>query len=56
LVTRDVIGQAKGILMATRHVDADTAFDLLRTTSQHRNVKLRAIAEQVILSRTLPEQ
>jgi transcriptional regulator with GAF, ATPase, and Fis domain len=56
LVTRDVIGQAKGILMATRHVDADAAFDLLRMTSQKRNVKLRALAEQVILSRTLPEQ
>ena len=56
LVTRDVIGQAKGILMATRHVDADTAFDLLRTTSQHRNVKLRALADQVVLSGTLPER
>ena len=56
LVTRDVIGQAKGILMATRHVDADAAFDLLRTTSQKRNVRLRARAEQVILSKTLPEE
>jgi AmiR/NasT family two-component response regulator len=56
LVTRDVIGQAKGILMATQHVDADTAFDLLRTTSQHRNVKLRALAEQVVVSGTLPER
>jgi putative methionine-R-sulfoxide reductase with GAF domain len=56
LATRDVIGQAKGILMATRRVDADTAFDLLRTTSQHRNVKLRAVAEQVVFTRDLPER
>ncbi len=56
LVARDVIGQAKGILMATRHVDADAAFDLLRTTSQKRNVKVRALAEQVISSGTLPEE
>jgi transcriptional regulator with GAF, ATPase, and Fis domain len=56
LVARDVIGQAKGILMATRHVDADAAFDLLRTTSQERNVKVRALAEQVISSGTLPEE
>jgi putative methionine-R-sulfoxide reductase with GAF domain len=55
LVARDVIGQAKGILMATQQVDADTAFDLLRRTSQKQNLKLREIAEQVILVRHLPE-
>ena len=47
LQTRDVIGQAKGILMAQRGVDADTAFDLLRRASQRRNVKLRHVAEDV---------
>ena len=56
LVTRDVIGQAKGILMAMRHIDADTAFELLRTTSQHLNVKLRTVAERVVLEGALPEQ
>ena len=29
LLTRDVIGQAKGILMVKRRIDADGAFDLL---------------------------
>jgi transcriptional regulator with GAF, ATPase, and Fis domain len=48
LTTRDVIGQAKGIVMATRHVDADAAFELLVRTSQEQNVKLRVIAEHVV--------
>lgn len=47
LATRDVIGQAKGMLMARLDLDADAAFDALRTASQHGNVKLREIAEQV---------
>jgi len=55
LSTRDVIGQAKGILMATRHIDADAAFDLLRTVSQSRNEKARQIAEYVILTGSLPD-
>lgn len=56
LLTRDVIGQAKGILMATRHIDADAAFDLLRTTSQNLNVKLRTVAEHVVPTGALPER
>ena len=48
LESRDVIGQAKGILMARRNCTADTAFELLRQASQHRNIKLRDIAEQVV--------
>jgi hypothetical protein len=45
--TRDVIGQAKGILMARRGLDADQAFDLLRRTSQDINVKLARLARTV---------
>jgi AmiR/NasT family two-component response regulator len=54
LSTRDVIGQAKGILMATRKVDADAAFDLLRVASQALNVKLRTVAEEVARTGALP--
>ena len=54
LTTRDVIGQAKGMLMAVRHVDADEAFTLLRRASQHANVKLRTVAEQVLSAGDLP--
>jgi hypothetical protein len=43
--SRDVIGQAKGILMARRGINAGAAFDLLRKTSQDLNVKLVELAE-----------
>ena len=43
--SRDVIGQAKGILMSRRGIDADAAFDILRRTSQDLNVKLVELAE-----------
>ncbi|WP_410602918.1 GAF and ANTAR domain-containing protein [Amycolatopsis sp. lyj-90] len=42
--SRDVIGQAKGILMQRRGLTADEAFDLLRRTSQDLNVKLAELA------------
>lgn len=48
LESRDVIGQAKGILMARRGCTPDAAFEALRRVSQHRNVKLRQVAEQVV--------
>lgn len=44
LDSRDVIGQAKGILMHRRGIDADAAFELLRRTSQELNVKLADLA------------
>ena len=47
LQSRDLIGQAKGILMAREHVDADEAFDMLRRASQRVNVKLREVARQI---------
>ena len=47
LVSRDVIGQAKGVLMALRGVDEGEAFALLRDASQHRNERLRVVAEDV---------
>ena len=42
--SRAVIEQAKGVLMAQRHVDADQAFEILREASQRYNRKLRDIA------------
>jgi hypothetical protein len=44
LDSRDVIGQAKGILMERRGLPADQAFDVLRRASQDLNVKLRDVA------------
>lgn len=48
LETRDLIGQAKGILMARERIDADRAFDILRRASQRTNRKLRDIAAEII--------
>jgi GAF domain-containing protein len=45
--TRELIGQAQGILMAQHKITAEAAFSLLRTASQQRNVKLRDIAREV---------
>jgi transcriptional regulator with GAF, ATPase, and Fis domain len=56
LETRDIIGQAKGILMATHHIDNDAAFELLRETSQRLNLKLRSVAENVTHSGALPDR
>jgi hypothetical protein len=47
LRSRDVIGQAKGILMEREHISADEAFERLRRVSQHQNRKLRLIAEEL---------
>lgn len=48
LESRDVIGQAKGILMARRNCTSEAAFEALRAGSQRRNIKLRELAEQVV--------
>jgi AmiR/NasT family two-component response regulator len=48
--SRAVIEQAKGVLMAQRHVDADGAFDILRDASQRYNRKLRDIAVGIVAS------
>lgn len=45
---RALIEQAKGMLMIAYGVDADEAFDVLRSQSQHYNVKLRVVAEQIL--------
>ncbi len=48
MASRAVIEQAKGVLMAMRGIPEHDAFDILRTTSQNRNVKVRDIARQVV--------
>ena len=48
LQSRDLIGQAKGILMAREGITADQAFDMLRRASQRLNVKLRDVAGSIV--------
>jgi GAF domain-containing protein len=45
---RDLIGQAKGMLMAHHGIDADTAFERLRAVSQDTNQKLREVAAKLV--------
>lgn len=47
LESRDVIGQAKGILMSRYKLTADQAFDLLITASQRTHRKLNDVAAQL---------
>lgn len=47
LASRDIIGQAKGILMARFNIDAVQAFELLKRLSQDRNIKLIDVARQI---------
>ena len=52
LKSRDVIGQAKGIIMERERMTPDQAFDVLRAMSQARNIKLRELAELVVFTGT----
>jgi GAF domain-containing protein len=49
--TRDLIGQAKGILMERFEVNADDAFAILIKFSQQTGVKLHEIAERLVQRR-----
>jgi GAF domain-containing protein len=51
LLTRDRIGQAKGVLMERYGVDDVRAFDMLRQLSQETNTKLVDLAQRVVESR-----
>ncbi|NLJ55232.1 MAG: GAF and ANTAR domain-containing protein [Intrasporangiaceae bacterium] len=46
--SRAAIEQAKGIIMALRGVTEDRAFEILRKSSQDRNIKVRTLAEQIV--------
>lgn len=48
MASRAVIEQAKGVLMASEHLDADAAFDRLARDSQDTNTKLRTLAADVV--------
>jgi len=48
LRTRDLIGTAKGILMARDGADEETAFAMLVGVSQRSNTKLRDVAQGIV--------
>jgi GAF domain-containing protein len=48
LSSREIIGQAQGILMERERIAADQAFDVLRRASQYLNIKLREVAQALV--------
>ena len=48
MASRAVIEQAKGVIMAMRGVPEHEAFEVLRKTSQDRNIKVRELAHQIV--------
>lgn len=51
---RHIIGLAQGMLMERFGLDEDAAFAVLRRYSQDLNLKLRAVAQEFVNTRTLP--
>lgn len=49
VASREIIGEAKGILMERESCTRDEAFDILRRASQRENRKLRDLAEEIVL-------
>lgn len=54
LRSRDVIGQAKGIIMARRRMTADMAFEALRDLSQRRNQRIHELAQKIAETGEIP--
>jgi GAF domain-containing protein len=55
MVSREVIGQAQGILMERERITAEQAFQLLRHASQRLNLKLRDVAQTLVDTGQVPE-
>lgn len=53
--SRKLVGQAQGILMERYGLNGDQAFAVLMRYSQDKNIKLRAVAEMLIETRSLPQ-
>lgn len=53
--SRDIIGQARGILMEPRNLTAAEAFDALREISTDNNTPVRDLAEQIVATGEVPD-
>jgi transcriptional regulator with GAF, ATPase, and Fis domain len=54
LLSRQLVGQAQGILMERERMTAEQAFGQLTRASQHGNVKLHEVARRLVESGDLP--
>jgi GAF domain-containing protein len=48
IATRDIIGQAKGMLMERFHIPAERAFEMLIKLSQDSNIPLATVATRIV--------
>ena len=55
LRTRELIGQAQGILIERERISGEQAFEVLRRASQHLNVKLREVAAALVETGESPD-
>jgi hypothetical protein len=55
LASRELIGQAQGILIERERITADQAFGILRRASQHLNLKLSAVAQSLVDTGETPD-
>jgi hypothetical protein len=55
LRTRELIGQAQGILMERERITAEQAFAVLRRASQHMNMKVHQIAQSLVETGEAPD-
>ncbi|TVR36549.1 MAG: ANTAR domain-containing protein [Nitriliruptor sp.] len=55
IASRDIIGQAKGILIERRHLTTADAFAKLAELSQRHNIRVREIAEQIVTTGEIPD-
>jgi hypothetical protein len=56
LTTREVIGQAEGILIERERLTPEQAFDVLRKASQNLNLRLRDLAQYVVDTGEVPDK
>jgi AmiR/NasT family two-component response regulator len=56
LSTREVIGQAEGILIERERITPEQAFTVLRTASQNLNIRLRDIAQHIVDTGEVPKR
>jgi GAF domain-containing protein len=54
LSSRSVIDQAIGIIIGSQRCPPETAFDILRTVSQNRNIPLREVAADLVARTIAP--
>jgi hypothetical protein len=55
IASRQLIGQAEGILIERERITAEEAYEILKKTSQHLNLKLRNVAQYVVETGEVPE-